>query len=245
MAKKSLKSFNLDELKTIMQNFASNSRIFNSEAQFQFELAWRINELFDCKVLLELLSRIEVVPNTHKNAKATNVIKKDYTDIVLEKDDLRIALELKYKTALLEKLSLSHHGAVDLGSYDFMWDVNRLQMLTGKTADETVKTPCERGYAVILTNDYHYWTTPINNNVINREFRIHGNGNGIGKLTKGQHEWYDTTGKPGLSKVIQKDKARSQSIALRKDYHYQWIPYLSVPNVEKNGEFKYMIVEVD
>ncbi len=254
MTKKSLTKLNLQELSKILEGFGNHGRIFNSEAQFQFELAWVINEAFDCNVILEGLSREYRVQNNYKNAKTPTITKKDYTDIILEKDDYRIAIELKYKTATLEhkQLSLNNHGAVDLGSYDFMWDVNRLQMLTAKPKNETVKMPCNRGYAVILTNDYHYWTEPKNwdtsnqriNKGINRMFRIHGDKNGNGVLTRGTHEWYDINGNPGLSTAIQNDKSRQNGITLKRDYPYQWLSYYMVPN-EKNGEFRFMIVEVD
>ena len=84
-----MKSFNLRTLERIMNELGAAPRIFNSEAQFQFELAWKIKEEFDCEVRLEELSRISEG-------------KKDYTDVILEKDGLRIALELKYKTAKYE-----------------------------------------------------------------------------------------------------------------------------------------------
>ena len=83
--KRNLTFFTLQAIESIMEELGAVPRIFNSEAQFQFELAWKIKEKFDCEVKLEELSRI-------------SKDKKDYTDIILEKDSLRIALELKYKT---------------------------------------------------------------------------------------------------------------------------------------------------
>lgn len=235
MDKKSLKMLNLQVLNKLLGDFGNGGRIFNSEAQFQFELAWRLNEVFDCHVVLEGLSREYKTPNKRT--------KKDYTDIILEKDDYRIAIELKYKTAKLDKYSLSEHGAYDLGAYDFMWDVNRLQMLTAQPKNETVKMSCNRGYAVILTNDYHYWTEPNNKNTINRCFLIYGNTQGKGGLTKGLHQWYNTMGQPGLSKALKNDTSRQKEITLRRDYPYQWMRYSTVPN-EKNGVFQFMIVEI-
>lgn len=75
-------------------------------------------------------------------------------------------------------------------------------------------------------------------------FHIHGDQNGNGILTNGIHEWYDTNGKPELSKVIQNNKSRAHRIRLKKDYPYKWSTYLKFDNVT-NGEFMYMIVEVD
>lgn len=246
MDKKSLKEFNLDELKKIMLEFSKKPRIFNSEAQFQFELAWRINELFDCDVLLEEISRIYHSEKELKSGEIKKYLKKDYTDIILKKDDLCIAIELKYKTAILqlEQLTLSHHGAVDLGAYDFMWDINRLQMLTGKSEDETVyQIRCDRGYAVILTNDKNYWKSNENNKKrIHREFVFCGDKDGKGCLKQGEHSWFDKDGKRGNYPDAVKGFRRNP-INLRKDYQYQWTPYPPLPG--ENGEFKFMIVKVD
>lgn len=240
MGKKSLKMLNLQELSKLLEDFGKQERIFNSEAQFQFELAWKIREEYDCEVFLEALSRV-----TKVDEKKT---KNDYTDIILEKDGLRIAVELKYKTALLEDVSpgglyLRNHGAVDLGAYDFMWDVNRLQILTN-VHREDVRIKCDRGYAVILTNDHHYWTEPKNKNTINRMFLIYGDNTGNGCLAMGVHEWYNRDGIPGYSKALQTDKSRQPEIDLRKDYQYKWQSYYTIAGV-KNGEFRFMIVEVN
>ncbi len=237
MNKKQLTTFNTAALRQILEQFGNNGHIFNSEAQFQFELAWKIRELFECEVKLEELSRIEQCAKL-KSGKYS--VKKDYTDIILEKGGVRIAIELKYKTALVEDLSLSNHGAVDLGTYDFMWDIKRLQTLTDKN-DVSVKKHCTRGYAVILTNDCNYWRDNVNNeNRIHRDF-VFCEGNS--PLTKGEHQWYlKDSNEPGSPGTV-KDSFRDKSIILRKDYPYKWLDYCNLP-MEKNGVFKFMIVEV-
>lgn len=243
MRMKQLTEFDLKELQCIMNALGRNSRIFNSEAQFQFELAWKIKEEFDCEVKLEELSRI------YKGKKS----KKDYTDIILEKDGLRIALELKYKTDLYEDKSnniyLKAHGAADLGAYDFLWDVHRIQLLTGiekKLDSDDVKMPCDRGYAIILTNDSHYWNSNSNNTLtthgINRDFLIGSISKGNTFLKKGSHNWYTTQGTIGLSQALKNDKSRQNSIKIVKDYPYKWQDYYTIAG--KNGKFKYMVVEI-
>lgn len=232
-----MKSFDLRTLERIMNELGAAPRIFNSEAQFQFELAWKIKEEFDCEVRLEELSRISEG-------------KKDYTDVILEKDGLRIALELKYKTAKYEDESkniyLKAHGAADLGAYDFLWDVHRLQLLTGiETSDkDDVKRPCDRGYAIILTNDSHYWKDATIKETINRDFLIGSGEHSHGVLCKKRHQWYTLDGEVGYSKALQNDRSRQSAIDLKRNYFFQWKPYHTIEANKSHNEFKYMIVEM-
>lgn len=243
---KSLTSFGKVELECIMNKLGAVSRIFNSEAQFQFELAWNIKEEFDCEIRLEELSCIITNEKNNRN-------KKYYTDIILEKGDLRIALELKYKTALYEdrpnNIYLKAHGASDLGAYDFMWDVHRLQVLTGIETDNScdIKRPCSRAYAIILTNDAYYWNDTQPRETINREFLIGGDKIGNGVLTKGSHKWYTTEGEVGLSTALLNMASRQQDIILSQDYCYKWMTYNAPPifaNKHEHNKFKYMVIEV-
>lgn len=233
-----MKKLNLQTLEDIMNEFGAEPRIFNSEAQFQFELAWKIKEKFHCEVKLEELSRI------------SSSGKKDYTDIILEKDGLRIALELKYKTAKYKdeykNIFLKSHGATDLGAYDFLWDVHRIQLLTKmETSDKgEVKRPCDRGYAIILTNDSHYWTDATIKETINRDFLIGGDENGRGVLSKKLHQWYTVEGKIGYSKTLQNNPSRQLGIDLKQNYYFQWKSYHTIETNEAYNEFRYMIVEV-
>lgn len=249
MAKKSLQLFGKVFLENIIKQLGKTPLVFNNEAEFKFELALKIKEYFNCKVRFEVLSRRNGVQQTR--------LKNDYTDIVLEDNEdknLKIPIELKYKTDLYEDKSnniyLKKHGAYDLGAYDFIRDIDRLQLLVnkqvnGKAVEQdygSIIGSYDRGYAIILTNDHHYWTEPKNKNTINREFLIYGDKAGSGKISQGMHEWYDTNGVPGLSKAIFNDKSRQQSLFMRTDYDYQWQQYLNVN--KDNGDFRFMIVEV-
>lgn len=243
MRKKSLKEFSSETLSNIMADFGKEYRIFNSEAQFQFELAWKIREEFDCVVRLEELVRV-------KNGKAERFPKKDYADIILCSGDFRIAIELKYKTSKLEiserNILLKAHGAADLGAYDFMWDVNRLQVLTDPQ-DMSVcdMARCSKGYALMLTNDSHYWTAQ-SGYTINREFLIGGDKDGKGLLKEGSHQWYTKgkEGNPGLSRAIV-NTTRAHRIVLRKGYPFVWNKYCDVEGGKGNTLFKFITIEVE
>lgn len=232
-----MKEFNLQAIERIMTELGAVPRIFNSEAQFQFELTWKIKEEFNCEVRLEELSRISEG-------------KKEYTDIILEKDGLRIALELKYKTAKYEDESqniyLKAHGAADLGAYDFLWDVHRIQLLTGMetSAKDEVKRPCDRGYAIILTNDSHYWKDATIKETIIRDFLIGSGEFSHGVLYKKIHKWYTLDGEEGYSKALLNDRSRQHEIDLKRNYFFQWKPYHTIDTDKSHNEFKYMIIEM-
>ena len=142
--------FNKDKLEDILKNFASSGKIFTNESQFQFELSRAIDDdiekyrkannipsfcIYPC-VKLEVLSMSK---NELKSKQ-----EKLYTDIVVclgenkkgEKEC--IAIELKYK--MINKnleYSINNHkvltfsqGAYDIGSIQFLEDVQRLERLT-------------------------------------------------------------------------------------------------------------------
>ena len=131
-------------------------KIFQSEAQLQFELAWNIKQNFNCNVFLEDLTAYET------DSKG-NITHKLYTDIVVEdiETNYRIGIELKYKTAELKynNIYLFNHGALPLNRYDYLWDVNRLESLVynkplyNNATSTTIVKPCDVGFAIILTNE--------------------------------------------------------------------------------------------
>ena len=169
---------------------------YYSEAQIQFELALLIKENFkDCKISLEHFSMLE-----QENDKGKLKSKRDYTDIfVFNKDKSEcVAIELKYKTKKEKdfeetdecKTNYTDQGATDLGRFDYLWDINRLELLT---FDDKYKKENEvriasnkfrnkellkrdfisqlgnsklvSSYAIIITNDEKYWTYTKNENL--------------------------------------------------------------------------------
>ena len=248
---KNLSDFNKDTLTDIIRNLSEAKRIFNSEAQFQFELGWKIYEEFDCEVKFEELSRI--IPKDGKTRS-----KKDYTDLILEKGNLRIAIELKDKTATYEdegnNILLKNHGAVDLGRYDYMWDIHRVQVLTGREKEGEVRMPCNKGYAVILTKEKSYWEGKDPTG-IDREFLI---GENI-KITRNEHQWWSLNEngnakratKDDLSSyptTVNKNTSRTRPIEITEDHKCEWIDYCSLKKMVRKKEievpFKFMVVDV-
>ena len=255
MKKKALSEFDAQALSEIIKRVGRNSdneavagekvgteyRIFFNEAQFQFALAWAIKEQFDCEVILEALTRY------YENGDRK---KRDYTDIVLEKGDLRIAIELKYKTAGLEmadkKISLANQGARDLGCYDFFLDIARIQTLTHK-GDHSVLLPCDRGYAVFLTNDKGYWTYSEDKSTrIYRDFVFHqpSEADRVVRLKQGEHGWHKKAGETDLPKTV-RGTSRDREINLDNELIAQWEDlYTLETSIGKNNEFKFLVFEI-
>lgn len=246
MGKKPLTELNTASLEGILNSWGQDQVIFQSEAQFQFNLAWKLQEAYDCEAKLEDLS----VVVTREN----KLMQKVYTDIVLVKGDYFVAIELKYKTATLEynDILLFNHGAADLGRYDFLWDVNRLELLVDHTKAEReqnlAKTGkidvrrryCKKGFAVLLTNENDYWQQGYSdsNTTIDNAFRF---GESNSRLYSKTLDWRrDSHGE--YTKAI-KGTARGRSIVLNEAYPVQWKPYCELP-AERNNIFKYLIIEV-
>lgn len=278
MFKKSLKDLNQQELSNILKDFGNEGtkKIFQSEAQFQFELAWKFQELYDCKAKLEDLTIVIEERDSNISKKGKLKRQKIYTDIVLEKDDYRIAIELKYKTAELDfesdNILLFDHSAVDLGRYDYLWDVNRIELLVyydkkykSEQLIEGKRRSCElvyrnfdraydKGFAILLTNEQKYWEefwedeSVIPDYTIDNRFKIGeiDSSTHIGQLYSDKMDWKrEVDGK--YPKTIQgkseKGTSRARPIKLLKRYEYKWEDYGTIPQA-KNGDFKYLIISV-
>lgn len=97
-------------------------KLFSSEADFQFALAWTIKELYpNVEVRLEWIP-VDYNPNI-------------YIDIVVFENGNLIPIKLKYKTKKTDKVVggerfvLKNQSATDLGRYDFLKDIRALNLL--------------------------------------------------------------------------------------------------------------------
>lgn len=275
MFKRSLKDLNQQELSNILKDFGNEGtkKVFQSEAQFQFELAWKLQELYDCNVKLEDLTIVIEEKGTNIQKKKTKQ-QKVYTDIVLKKDDYRIAIELKYKTEELvcDNILLFDHSAVDLGRYDYLWDVNRLELLVyydkkhkSEQLIEGKRRGCkliyknfdktyDKGFAILLTNEQKYWgefwvdENVIQDYTIDNQFKIGENDstNHIGKLYSNKMDWkHEDDGKypKTIKGKSEKGTSRARPIKLLKRYEYKWEDYYTIPQA-KNGDFKFLIISI-
>ena len=255
MKKKSLTEFDAAALTEIIKGLGRSpgrqpgpvikQRLFYNEAQFQFALAWAIQEQYDCEPLLEPLSRVV--------AKKPKGIKREYTDIVLvEKDGPCIAIELKYKTAGLEinnGTSLTQQGAPDLAVYDFYHDIDRIQNLTGLAENEEgakLFFQCDRGYAVFLTNDSTYWTESKSKDAcIHRDFLIApSESEGIVRITDVVHDWNPKKGETDKPKTV-KGTFRERPISIKKELTSRWEElYTLSSSTAGNPRFRFLVMEI-
>ena len=197
-------------LKKILDNL---SEPFVSEADFQFSLAWELKKCLgkDTEIILEY-------PNRDKKTKQNK-----YYDIAIKQDNKISFIELKYKSEREEKITrhglddlwLKPQQAQNLGNYDFVKDINRMET-TGIPNNST-------NYCVFLTNDKKYWEkgTQKETGITDEKFKLWKNKIGPGKL-----EWNSKS----------KDK---ESINLKGNYTLEW------KTIEKlHKKWKYLLLKV-
>lgn len=204
----------------ILTNLAMRRPIFHSEADFQHALAWEIHQQWP-----ECLIRLE---RKFSGSSDRNI----YLDIWALHSNTTIAIELKYKTKafnvnlLGEEFNLSNHGAQDLGRYDFLKDIQRLEQIV-------YKQPRTIGYAILLSNDNTYWASASNQSTADAQFRIHQNRSLTGTLNWGVNASKGTT------------KGRESPIDIRGLYTVNWQTYSSLNGLPQTNEnFKYLLFEI-
>ena len=215
------------DIHRLMASLAQARPVFYSEADFQFALAWQIQEQMpNCSV------RLEYRPFEDQSV---------YLDIWIP--TLGTAIELKYKTRQLsvslppdaELFSLRDHSATDLARYDFLADVQRLERLVRENG------PVRQGFAVLLTNDRRYWSIPKGETTTDdAAFRLHERRQLSGTLTwahKGQ---------------MAAKRARQRPIVLLGSYEMCWHTHsdvaadiINVANIyRRRSRFRYLVAAV-
>lgn len=197
------------DIKQILKTLSSKYYIFHSEADFQFALAWEIKLHYP-----DALVRLEVSPKENPNM---------HIDILVTFNNNVYPIELKYKTANYscvykdEFYNLKNHSAQDLGRYDYLYDVKRIEILKSTFSN------FKEGYAIFLTNDPSYWLDPMKNNeTICDLFRIHN-----GNIIHGERSWI---GNPSEGTT----KGRLEPIKLNNTYKIIWDNFSSLDKSGKN-----------
>jgi hypothetical protein len=207
--------FNLDIVKAL-KSLSASRPIFHSEADFQHAIAWHIHGTHP-----ELSVRLEL-PFRSKDAS-------EYLDLWFSDGKTGVALELKYKTRSLkldydnEPYHLKNQSAQDIGRYDFLADVARLERFVG--TDRT-----NIGYAVMLTNDQGYWHQG-RPGTVDEDFRLSEEQELVGKLEWREHAAKGTT------------LGREHAIYLKGRYNANWQNYSEVAS--RGGTFRYLAWRVE
>lgn len=207
------------DIDLVLKELSGERKLFHSEADFQFALAWKIQQKYtDAKV------RLEYCMNLNKQAM--------HIDMVVFLGEKIIPIELKYKTIRCDEINidgetyiLKNHGAQDMGRYDFVKDIKRIE-----TIIDSSKSDC--GYAIMLTNDSLYWKDKkTKKSTISDDFRIHEN-----TTLSGERKWINNPSKGTI-------KGRESSIELANTYEIKWNPYSMNPE-ENASNFYYTIVNI-
>jgi hypothetical protein len=171
-------------------------RVFHSEADFQFALAWEIKRnRRDAEIRLEYPSTSE------------------HIDILVRLGDgSTYPIELKYKTKSMqaewdnEQFNLKNHGAQPLGAYDFINDICRIESFSKKLDG------FKCGYAIWLTNDPWYWTNHDPIPTTYAAFSVHDTA-----IITGRMAWGDYS-----ESTI---KGREEPLSLCGRYRIRWNKY--------------------
>jgi hypothetical protein len=161
--------------------------------------------------------------------KITTVYNPLHVDVWIEQGDDVLVIELKHKTRALqtleggERFALQNHGAQNLGRYDFIKDVWRVETVVVSSARCT-------GYAILLTNDPSYWTQSHNGRTVDVAFRLHEGRHLYGTLGWGAHASKGT--KCGREKPLQ----------LTGLYSLRWEDYSRASAKAKCAKFRYLVV---
>lgn len=200
------------DIEKVINNLKSHRKIFYSESDFQFALAWEIQKYYSkAKIRLE----------------RCHTLKDLYVDIIVLLDNKEYPIELKYKTKMLEtkenneEYFLKEQGAQDLGRYDYLKDIQRLENLSKEINN------FGKGFAILLTNDTSYCGKK-RKGAIDEEFFLTQN-----EIKTGTMKWAPKAGKVTTNK-------RKNPIKLSGKYKINWKDYSKFEN-QKNGEFKYCL----
>ena len=210
------------DLCTVLRILSKDRPVFHSEADFQHAFAWQLHMDYpDLRIRLEY-------PFHRKDEKI------DYVDIVAFDKDETTAFEMKYKTApffalLKEDLFyLKGHSAQDLGRYDFLKDVYRIEKYVTERKNWV-------GYAILLTNDSAYWNPSKRGSSVCDQFRLTDK-----RVITGELGWSETAGK-GTT------KGREVPIILKGSYTCEWRDYYEFKEsgyIQGSGRFKYLAIGI-
>ena len=205
------------EIGEVLSALAKQRSVFHSEADFQHAFAWKIHQLLPtASVRLEFPVQV-----------GNQFL---HIDVWVGCQGAVLAVELKYKTRGLsirvenEQYHLKSQSAQDIGRYDFLKDVQRLEQMGAQHRNFT-------GYAILLTNDSAYWAEPANFKTVDADFRLHD-----GRVIEGFLTWGDKAS-DGTK------KNRERAIELQGKYHLCWADYSRLSS-NRYGEFRSLVVKI-
>jgi len=210
------------DVHAVMTALSRDRPAFHSEADFQHAFAWRMQMRYP-----HLRIRLEYPFHCEDETI-------DHVDIVAFDKNETTALEMKYKTApffapLKEDLFyLKGHSAQDLGRYDFLKDIYRVEKYVAERKNWA-------GYAILLTNDGAYWNPSNRGRSVCDQFRLTDK-----RVITGELSWSETAGK-GTT------EGREVPIRLKGSYTCEWRDYSEFEEggyVKGSGRFRYLALRI-
>jgi hypothetical protein len=198
----------------LLASLSGRRPVFHSEADFQHALAWEF----------QLSSQTASIRIEQQTAGAGGRV---HLDLLVKDGSHHVAIELKYKTKKTsiswkdEEFHLRNQSAQDLGRYDFLKDIARIERYVEAH-------PGSEGYAVLLTNDQTYWQESKRMGSIDAAFRIHE-----GRAIAGDLAWG-----PGASKGTM--RTREPVIQISRTYNMAWHDFSRI----EQQLFRYVAVRV-
>ncbi|MCR5430421.1 MAG: hypothetical protein K6E58_04240 [Eubacterium sp.] len=201
------------DLEKVLRELRKKRKAFVSEADFQLALAWQIKQMYKDEVEVRCEYPLESDSSIH-------------IDIVVIKKNKWIPIELKYKTKECniddnDKFHLKNHGAKDVGCYDYLKDISRIEKISKRKE-------FWKGYTVLLTNDLSYLKKPKKEKAYYRNFSLENK--------KKLHRYLRWDGNTSDETV----NARP-NFNLSKYYSCHWKKYTDVNTSDGEIVFKYLM----
>lgn len=199
-----------------LRELSADRPIFHSEADFQHSLAWWIHKIWPTATI-----RLEMPFRFPESS--------IYVDIFVILGGVRYGVELKYKTRGFaqerdgEIYDLKNQSAQDIGRYDFLLDVQRIEDLKSRGLVDS-------GASLFLTNDSAYWKSPRSTDTVDANFRIHD-----GRTVQGDLGW-------GMNASEGTMSGREAPITLREIYRLEWRDYSNFARGSYSN-FRYLMLE--
>lgn len=219
------------DLVNIINSFASEGIVFSNEQDFQFALGTKIKGLKCVKnVFFEVISLDSTITFSLIESNVKKSIKyklprsvKQYHDLLVELDNQTfVMIELKYKSpgkiclyeTLKGKFITFIQGAYDLGAYDFLNDIQRLETINSRNLLNDIKI--SKSFSILLTNDRNYRFNDFRRSKIWTKYSL--------------CETYKTKGSGVLTfkegSLTYKTKGKTYSaVELKNIYDIEWLDY--------------------
>jgi hypothetical protein len=192
-------------IKKAMENLSKNKdRVFHSEADFQFQLAWELKSLKDFNVRLEYSENLSSNKNGH------------FDIVIITEDQKYIPVELKYFTKPHHKYPQLKQQNDTWRTYDYFEDMLRVEHFVNQHNNSY------KGYTIVLSNYAFFWEGNVRESTNYYDFRILNNR----EIKPREYKWADSNAKSV------KGTRREKNIELKGHYKFEWNAFLEEEDLE-------------